>query len=522
MSVLQIQVGNSAMSPRSIIRALWKWKAFIAVLWAAGIAGSLLVVCSLPRVYISDALILVESQKIPENFVVSTVQTGLEARLDELKQQVLSRERLWTLIQELNLYPALRKTRTRAETLEAMRHDIAIGLERGWSANRPGAFRVSYRAFSPKVAAEVANRVGNFFITENLREREQEANGTSQFLESQLDTAKTNLQEQEAKLREFKTTYNGELPEQEIGMLAANGQNKAELLGIQDSIGRAQQNKLILAGSLAMAEDSVNRLRDLARRRATQDSSSTLAAEPGQPAPQGPRADLERVRAKLRDLRLRYRDSYPDVQSLLQEQAGLEKAVHDEADANAGAAAASNNKNGSTAAPPANSDPALVTEKEKAASLKQQIALTDREIGELEKRRERVLRDVGAVQSRMDKLPMREQQLASLTRDYEASKANYKSLLDKKLAAEMAANMERWQKAERFVMLDVARVPEKPASPNLPVFMAGGVLLSLALAAGIAFLLETGRNVFLGEWELPAGTVVLGRVPKMLVDNPQV
>src|ERR1035441_9466318 len=108
----------------------------------------------------------------------------------------------------------------------------------------------------------------------------------------------------------------------------------------------------------------------------------------------------------------------------------------------------------------------LVTEKEKVASLKSQIALTDREIGDLEKRRERVLRDVGAIQSRMDKLPMREQQLASLTRDYEASKANYKSLLDKKLAAEMAANMERWQKAERFVMLDVARVPEKPTSPG--------------------------------------------------------
>ena len=233
------------------------------------------------------------------------------------------------------------------------------------------------------------------------------------------------------------------------------------------------------------------------------------------------RQDLERVRAKLGTLRLRYRDSHPEIQALLQEQAALEKAIKQEAAASAGNTPASNDKRASAAAPLANSDPTLLIEKEKVASLKSQIALTDHEIEDLEKRRERVLRDVGGVQSRMDKLPMREQQLASLTRDYEASKANYKSLLDKKLAAEMAANMERWQKAERFVMLDVARVPEKPASPNGPVFMTGGVLLSLALAGGIAFLLETRRNVFLGEWELPAGTVVVGRVPKMLVENPQ-
>ncbi len=131
MSVLQMQVSGFAMPARSVIRALWKWKALIAVLWAAGIVASMVVLFSLPRVYTSDALILVESQKIPENFVTPTVQTGLEARLDQLKQQVLSRERLWTLIQELNLYPTLRNKRTREKVLEAMRHDITIGLERG-------------------------------------------------------------------------------------------------------------------------------------------------------------------------------------------------------------------------------------------------------------------------------------------------------------------------------------------------------------------------------------------------------
>lgn len=522
MSVLQIQT-NPALLPRSVIRALWKWKALIGVLWVAGIAVSMAVLFSLRPVYTSDALILVESQKIPENFVAPTVQTGLEARLDRLKQQVLSRERLWSLIQDLDLYPALRKTRTREEVLEAMRHDIMIGLERGWSANRPGAFRISYRAFSGKTAAAVANRVGNFFITENLREREQEANGTSQFMENQLETAKADLQQQEAKLREFKMAYNGELPEQEVGMLAANGQNKAELLGIQDAIGRAQQNKLILASSLAMAQDSLSRLQDMARRRPAQEASYDVKSVPGQPSPQGPRAALESVRTQLRTLRLRYRDEYPEVQALLQEEAALEKAVKDQdADAPANAPAPDSRKVTTMATAAPVSDPAQVTEKERVENLKAQIALTDREIGDLEKRRERVLREMGSVEGRLAKLPMREQQLASLTRDYETSKANYKTLLDKKLAAEMAADMEHWQKAERFVMLDVARVPEKPSSPNRPVFMTAGIMFSLALAAGIAFLLEARRNVFLGEWELPAGTVVVGRVPKMLIESPRV
>ena len=103
----------------------------------------------------------------------------------------------------------------------------------------------------------------------------------------------------------------------------------------------------------------------------------------------------------------------------------------------------------------------------------------------------------------MDKLPMREQQLASLTRDYEASKANYKSLLDKKMAAEMAANMERWQKAERFVMLDAARVPEKPTSPNRPVFMAGGVLLSLARPPASRSCWKPGATYFWANGNCP-------------------
>jgi uncharacterized protein involved in exopolysaccharide biosynthesis len=172
--------------------------------------------------------------------------------------------------------------------------------------------------------------------------------------------------------------------------------------------------------------------------------------------------------------------------------------------------------------PPVNSlptdpaaDEAALAESSRIELLKSQLNLAVREVDTLEARRERIIQEVGEVQTHVQKLPLREQQLAAITRDYETSKTNYHSLLDKKLAADMAENMERWQKAERFVMLDEARVPEKPIRPKRVMLTAAGSIFSLMLAAALMFLIELKKDVLLGEWELPAGTVVLGRVPHM-------
>ena len=92
-------------------------------------------------------------------------------------------------------------------------------------------------------------------------------------------------------------------------------------------------------------------------------------------------------------------------------------------------------------------------------------------------------------------------------------------MLDKKLAADEAADMERSEKAERFVMLDAARVPEKPVRPRRAMLGAAGSIFSLFLAGGLAFLLELKKNVLLGEWELPAGTAIIGRLPRMQMEK---
>jgi hypothetical protein len=123
------------------------------------------------------------------------------------------------------------------------------------------------------------------------------------------------------------------------------------------------------------------------------------------------------------------------------------------------------------------------------------------------------VRDIGSYQSRLERLPIREQEMAAVSRDYEITKANYRALLDKKISAGMATEMERRQKSERFTMLDPARVPEKPFKPNRHVLTAVTCFAGFGLAAALAFGRELKKGFLLGEWELPAGIPILCRVP---------
>jgi hypothetical protein len=145
-----------------------------------------------------------------------------------------------------------------------------------------------------------------------------------------------------------------------------------------------------------------------------------------------------------------------------------------------------------------------------------QLASLNTELKTRQTDQQQLLRRIDSLQTRIQRLPLREQEMTAVTRDYEVSKLNYKSLQDKIFAANMATDMERRQKSERFTILDPARTPEKAISPNRPQLAAAGSGLALFLSAGFWLLLEMRKNKFLGEWELPEGIVVLGRVQNIL------
>jgi polysaccharide chain length determinant protein (PEP-CTERM system associated) len=496
-------VSRPELSPRSLLRSLWKQKAVLGITWAAISVLGAIIVRQLPAIYQAETLIQVEAPSVPEKFVSAAVNTDVQDRLSALREQILSYTRLLEVMQKFNLYPQERQTEPPEEIVARMRTvDLNIKLEKGWSRERAGAFRVSYQGRDPQVVAQVANEIGRLFIEENARTREALTAGASEFLESEFAKARDRLQRLEAQLTSYKLQYSGELPQQEQALTATLGRLQLQLQGAQDSLSRTEQAAVLLRNSLNSAQATETAL----TRMAAAESGENPAAitKLGRPL-----RESEKLKLKYESLRGRYSTQHPEmryIQSEIARLEQLEKTAAEDPVPPEGAVP-------SIGAPAGQRAEVLIRERERVGELRFQLSAATQQIESLRSERDRTLSEISAAQSRLDKLPLREQQLASLTRDYETSKANYQSLLDKRLAARMAADVEKRQQSERFSVVDPARVPSRAIKPNRPLLAGLGSLLGLICGMALAFAKELKSNVLLGEWELPPEVMILGRIP---------
>jgi uncharacterized protein involved in exopolysaccharide biosynthesis len=321
----------------------------------------------------------------------------------------------------------------------------------------------------------------------------------------------------EAAVSAYKLAHNGELPQQEAALSGTLARLQVELEANRDAINRAQQTKVILEGS-ANAMDATMRAQTSAWEQALRGEETTSTSLlPGQPATASHTKASDTLELQLASLRARFSESHPEIIRLRTELENVTRAEGQRRKANAAAAANTHAADGASVnRPPGGAlrePPEFARAREQLASLKAQISASDTEMENRKAEQQRILRDLDLYQGRIERLPVREQEMAQITRDYEMSKENYKSLLDKKMAAEMSLNMERRQQSERFVVLDRAQLPQKPIKPKRPVLYAGGTVAGLLLALLLGFVAELRQNVFLGEWELPPGTAVLARLP---------
>ena len=222
-----------------------KWLIILPAILAAAVAAA--VIYRLPNVYRSESLILVVPQRVPESYVKSTVTARIEDRLQAISQQILSRTRLEQIVTDFNLYQRERANgELLSDIVEQMRNeDIGIGVVKG------DAFRVSFQADDPRVTVRVTERLASLFIDESLRDREILAEGTSQFLATQLDEARRELVLVETKLQEYQRTFHGEMPSQLSANLQGLHNTEVALQSLSESLNRDRERRITFERQVA-------------------------------------------------------------------------------------------------------------------------------------------------------------------------------------------------------------------------------------------------------------------------------
>ena len=452
-----------------IQRRRWYILLPVFVIWALVWAGSWII----PTVYQSEALILVEQQKVPEQYVVPNVNVNLQDRLQSMTQQILSRTRLQSTINRFRLYekPGPTTFLKAWDPIEQMRRDIAIELVE--APGHPGqltAFKIRYSAGSPQLAQQVNSELTSLFIDENLKSQQQLSESTTAFLQSQLTEAGTKLAEQEAKVRAFKSAHFGNLPSQVQTNVQILSGLQGQLQSSQRALDGANQQKLYLE-SLQQEYQSVEASLD----NGTSASPRTL------------NQDLMDSRKELQEARLRYTEDHPDVAKLKEKVAKLEKLKQDlDAETAAGGkpgtvsstvdlGAASQVQRGSTSA---------------MMQIQGQLKANRLEIQNYERQTKKIAADIAAYEGRLNLTPATEQQLADISRGYEESAANYKSLLQKQNQSQLATSLEQRQQGEQFHILDPPSLPLKPLAPNHLLISMAGIFLGFGVGAGLAAFLE--------------------------------
>lgn len=462
--------------PEDFLRMVWQRRWVVVLPFLLASLGTAIVAYRMPNRFRSSTTVLIVPQRVPENYVPPTVTARLEDRLQMISQQILSRTRLERIVQEFNLYERERKEMIMEDIIEQMRNkDIRVNIVQGRSRrDDASAFTVSFESNNARTAMLVADRIASLFMQENSEDRSIHAEATSQFLESQLQDARRRLIDHEKKLETYRRAHQGSLPTQLQANLQAIQTTQTQIHSLQESMSRDQDRKLSIERQLA-------------------DLRVEPAAPGVVPAPMPIDADLvttgnasrnlEQARLALRGAELRLKPDHPDIKKFKRVIRDLEKEAEKEA---------LQRPLSDSTRPPANpnASPAEIARQTRLMELQTEYASINRRLTAGQAEQQRLNGMIMTYQQRVEATPARESELIALMRDYDTLKTIYTGLLTKNEASKVAAVMESRQIGESFKILDGARLPEKPVSPDRMKMNLMGAAAGLALGLGLVFLLE--------------------------------
>ena len=450
--------------PEDFVEILWrrKWAIVVPVL-VAGIA-TFIWSRTLPDRYRSQTVVLVVAPQVPENIIRPTVTESLQERLTAMRQEILSRTRLERIVMELDLYRDERKRLLMDEVIARMRDDVKVDVAKARRREDPASFTVGFEYSEPRTAMLVAERIASLFVRENVEGRSIQADVTSQFLQTQLTESLRRLQEHDAKLRDFRQRNAGRLPSQVQSNLQMIQNTRQELQNTMDTINRDRDRQITIERAIAEEEAL---------------GPAVVRTNDGDKVPMTAAQELFAARESLTTLKLRLKDDHPDVRATRRRITELEQK-----------AAAEALQQPVTGAPTRPLTPGEVTRQRRLSGLRAEYDSLGRTIAVKRAEADRLESLSRDYKQRVDVAPALESELTQLMRDYETMQTTYTTLLKKSEDAKVASNVEERQVGQQFKIIDPARVPERPTSPDRLRMNLIGLLFGLGFGLAFAGLLE--------------------------------
>jgi uncharacterized protein involved in exopolysaccharide biosynthesis len=431
-----------------------------------------------PAKYTSQAIVLVEGQKVPDTYVAPVITADFTERVQSLEEKVKNPSRLRGVLEglslgslyaekpgeEAKLVSNIQQTMQVLPLITSM--SAAASQSAGVKKRKPGStdepvpgFTLSYTDSRADRAQKICAALTAMIMDENLRSRSDTAKSTGDFLGRQVDEAKRALDDQDAKLAAFKKQYFGQLPTDVENNLRILASMNTQLDASTQTLSRAQQDKAYTESMLA-------------QQMATWKSSLSSTN------PQTLEQELTQLQTQLRQLQARYTDDHPDVIKTKADIAEVKKKLDE--------------VNNATAAPADVNAKASASEPPEIRQLRLQIHQYQGVIDQANLDQKRLQSQIGVYESRTAMSPSVEEQYKLLTRDNDNAQAFYQSLLAKKSAADLGSNMENDQQGEQMSVGAPAGLPDSPSFPNRPLFAAAGTAVGLAFGLLIAVVLEFG------------------------------
>ena len=445
-----------------------------------------------PKFYRSEALVLVDEQKMSEAFVQGVAEGNLEQRIFVIQKQVTSQILLRDVIMQFNLYSSLRERYGLSAAVEYMADSIVVEMvgkeRRNNFVGRTGidAFTIAFLHQDPELAMKVTDWIASKFIDANLRTRERTAEGTTEFLDDEVRRVKVELEKREDDLRQFKSLHMGELPQQMEANLRALDRLQSELNSVNESTQRLTDRE-------SLVQKALQEYQRYGR------TNIAFATGPLELDPLFRR--LKELKEKLIKLKAEFWDTYPEVLLTKDELDQVQKeliAVY-----------------GPDVLKPGEKplDPYL-------QELKKQQSELGTELNLMRQRHKLLVAEQKDHERRVAKAPEVEQELLILERDYNNVKNSYTALLDKRLNARVVENLEKRQNGGQFRMLGSATHPRTPAFPNQRRILVLGFILGCALGVGTIVMQERLNPQFRHPEDIQymVGPQLLAVIPNFMLE----